>query len=482
MAFQAKGFWRTGSLLGMGAILLSAGSATASDEVQELRELVDTLRSEVDVLRAEQGTDWMTEQRSEEIRELVRDVLADADTRASLQGGGALAGYDGGFFIKSSDNKFKLKFNGQLQTRWAFNHRKGDASEETNAYGFEVRRFKMKFSGHIFDPSWTYKMTIVNTRNARDGGSASFYSEDAWLQKKFENGIYIKAGQFKAPYLREELVSSSAQLAVERSMINNAFTYGWTQGLEMGWKNDWLSVQGMYSDGPLALNGQASSTGENSLTGRVQMLLAGDWSQFKSLSGFGNSDFGAMLGAAVQWYNFDNPANTFEYGNVDGRNNIGFTVDASVGGNGWTAFSYFVWGAGRNNDVVFDTTKINSWGWVVQGGIMPWEDVELFSRYELGNIEDYRGSLDLPGQTGHNSTLTLGANWWPTGSKNIKISADIGYAFSNLADGPGANNDPANPNRNPGSADWVSSGTGWKSDYGNNSGQILIRAQMQLLF
>ena len=55
MAFQAKGFWRTGSLLGMGAILLSAGSATASDEVQELRELVDTLRSEVDVLRASKG-------------------------------------------------------------------------------------------------------------------------------------------------------------------------------------------------------------------------------------------------------------------------------------------------------------------------------------------------------------------------------------------------------------------------------------------
>ncbi|MBG84484.1 MAG: hypothetical protein CMJ40_08065 [Phycisphaerae bacterium] len=482
MAFQARGLWKTGSILGMGAILLSSGSAVANDEVQELRELVDTLRSEVDVLRAEQGTDWMTEQRSEQIRELVQDVLADADTRASLQGSSALAGYDGGFFIQSSDNKFKLKFNGQIQTRWAFNHRKGDAAEETNAYGFEIRRFKLKFSGHVFDPSWTYKMTIVNTRNAREGGGPNFYSEDAWLQKKFENGIYVKAGQFKAPYLREELVSSSAQLAVERTMVNNAFTYGWTQGLEIGWKNDWLSLQGMYSDGPLALNGQASSAGENSLTGRAQLLLAGDWKMFNSLSGYGNSDFGAMLGAAVQWYNFDNPANSFEYGNVDGRNNIGFTVDASVGGKGWTAFSYFVWGAGRNNDVVFDTTKINSWGWVVQGGIMPWEDIELFSRYELGNIEDYRGSLDLPGQTGHNSTLTLGANWWPTGTKNIKISADVGYAFSNLANGPGANNDPNNPNRNPGSADWVSSGTGWQSDYSNNSGQILIRAQMQLLF
>lgn len=482
MTFKAKNLWRIGTALSMGFVFLFSGSTLAGDEVQELRELVDALRSEVDVLRAEQKSDWMTEHRAEQIRELVQDVLADADTRASLQGSGVLAGYDGGFFIKSSDDSFKLKVGGQIQIRWDFNHRNGDASQEINAYGFEIRRFKLKFSGHIFDSSWTYKMSLVNTRNARDGGSASFYSEDAWIQKKFENGIYIRAGQFKAPYLREELVSSSAQLAVERSMVNNAFTYGWTQGLEMGWNNEWLSVKSMYNDGPLALNGQAYSAGENSLTARAEVLLGGDWKMFKSLSSYGNSDFGAMLGAAFQWYNFDSPANTKEFGNVNGRNNVGFTVDASVAGNGWTAFSYFVWGAGRNNDVVFDTTTINSWGWVVQGGIMPWKNIELFSRYELGNIEDYRGSLDMPGQTGHNSTLTLGANWWPTGTKNIKISADVGYAFSNLADGPGANNDPNNPNRNPGSADWVSSGTGWTGDYDNNSGQILIRAQMQLLF
>ena len=113
---------------------------------------------------------------------------------------------------------------------------------------------------------------------------------------------------------------------------------------------------------------------------------------------------------------------------------------------------------------------------------MPWKNLELFSRYEVGNIQDYRGSLTLPGETGHNSTLTVGANWWPTETKTIKVSADFGYAFSNLADGPGANNDPANPNTNPGSADWVSSGTGWNGDFDNNDGQILIRAQMQLLF
>ncbi|MCH2132735.1 MAG: OprO/OprP family phosphate-selective porin [Phycisphaerales bacterium] len=481
MTHARRGLWAAG-LASLTSVLLPGGLAVADDDVQQLRDMVELLRSEVDVLRAERESDWLTEHRAEEIRELVQDVLADADTRASLQGTSINAGYDGGFFIQSSDDSFKLKVGGQLQVRWDFNHRKGNDSQQTNAYGFEVRRFKLKFSGHILDPSWTYKMSIVNTRNSRVGGSAGFYSEDAWIQKKFENDMYIKVGQFKAPYLREELVSSSAQLTVERSMVNTAFTYGWTQGLELGWNNDWLSVKGMYNDGPLSLNGQAFSAGENSLTARAELKLAGDWQMFRSLSGYGNSEFGAMIGAAVEWYNFDSPGNAFEYGNIDGRNNIGYTVDLSVGGSGWTAFTYFVWGNGANHAAIYDEPSLDSWGWVVQGGIMPVEDVELFARYEVGDIEDYRGSLTLPGETGHNSTLTLGANWWPTGTKHIKISADFGYAFSNLANGDGANTNPANPNTNPGSADWVSSGTGWAGDYDNNDGQILIRAQMQLLF
>ena len=137
------------------ATSLMVGGVAAADEVQQLRDMVDSLRSEVDVLRAEQQTDWMSEQRAEEIRELVQDVLADADTRASLQGSGMAAGYDGGFFIQSDDNSFKLKFNGQLQTRWLFNHRSTDnPAESGNSYGFEVRRFKLKFSGYVVDPSW----------------------------------------------------------------------------------------------------------------------------------------------------------------------------------------------------------------------------------------------------------------------------------------------------------------------------------------
>jgi len=49
-------------------------------------EMINALRAEVHALRNGQDDSWLTEQRSEEIRSLVHDVLADADTRASMLG------------------------------------------------------------------------------------------------------------------------------------------------------------------------------------------------------------------------------------------------------------------------------------------------------------------------------------------------------------------------------------------------------------
>ena len=52
-------------------------------EQAKSQETIKALRSEVDTLRAETKPDWLTEQRAAEIRALVSDVLADADTRMS---------------------------------------------------------------------------------------------------------------------------------------------------------------------------------------------------------------------------------------------------------------------------------------------------------------------------------------------------------------------------------------------------------------
>ena len=298
-------------------------------EIAELRSMVEVLRGEVDVLRTEDSDQWMSAQRSEQIRGIVQDVLADADTRASLQGTGATSGYNGGFFMKSADGNWKLKINGQIQSRFMYNH----ASGQANDYGFELRRLKLKFSGHIVDPSWNYKITIINQRDTQgsNGNSNTMYVEDAWLSKSFDDGYYFKAGQFKAPFLREELVSSSAQLTVERSMINNQFTYGWTQGIEFGSKGDDVWWRAMFLEGPNSANTQSQGLANDaaSVAARIDWRLDGDWKDWKTLTGYGaKSDTYAFVGAAFQWFHrSDRNANPVEYGGWDGNRSLGLTVD-----------------------------------------------------------------------------------------------------------------------------------------------------------
>jgi hypothetical protein len=109
------------------------------------------------------------------------------------------------------------------------------------------------------------------------------------------------------------------------------------------------------------------------------------------------------------------------------------------------------------------------------------DDTQLFARYEVGDIEGYNQgnaryangpSLNNNGQrTGHDSTLTVGFNNWLAG-KTVKWTTDVGYSFSTLNNG----------GTEAPHADYVSSGNGWREDNAGESGQLVIRSQLQLLF
>ena len=72
---------------------------TLIDEVKGLRSDNTAMREEIDELRAATRDDWLTERRADEIRGIVQDVLADADTRASFQTDGLIAGWSDQFFL-----------------------------------------------------------------------------------------------------------------------------------------------------------------------------------------------------------------------------------------------------------------------------------------------------------------------------------------------------------------------------------------------
>jgi hypothetical protein len=436
--------------------------AGPEEQIQTLQKMVHELREEVSELRNEQSTDWIAKQRVEEIHTLVQDVFKDAEDRANLQGRTTLAGYDGGAFLQSADGNWSLKINGQIQARWSYNNAEGQLSQ----HGFEMRRTKVKFSGHVIDPTWNYK---ISTTWGRGGGSNT---EDAYIQKKFDNDSWFKFGQFKTNFLREDIVSSSKQLTVERSMLNNAFAYGWTQGFEWGWRGDDVKIVAQYTDGPNQSNTTQLQTRSsvNAWTVRSEFRFGdADWKDFDYQTSKDGAKSGVLLGVAYQTFDLQSNtnANGIEYGNANAFSSSGWTVDASWRGDGWNLFGYYTSATGKGFN---DIGEQDSDGWLIQSGFMLNPNVEMFGQYQKGTIT---GASWANGSNAMDA-IRVGFNYWPSADSNaLKWTTDIAWAGKSLAAGNGTG---------IASADWDSTGNGWRGDVGSNEDQMLLRTQLQLLF
>lgn len=434
----------------------AVGSDLASDvAMNDLSDHVRMLEEQVEAMESQHGRDRESVRRASDLRGLIEDVLADADTRSLLENG-MTSGYDKGFYISSVDGDFSLRLNGQMQVRWILNRAQGQEEER----GFENRRTKLKFSGHVGERAWSYKMTMAVNRS-----TSSAFTEDAWVQRRLDDGWSLKVGQFKAPFLRETQVSSSRQLAVERSMVNNAFTYGWTKGIALGYAGEQATFKVWYGDGPNRINTSAVGDSVDALTARAEVLLAGAWSQFKGFNAVESGDFGAMLGVGGAYVDATDLGTTIEIGNAAVTKSTSWTVDLSLAAGGWQIFGAYVTASGDDQASGFD---VESSGYVVQAGYRIADDLEVFGRYEGGKVDGY-----TPSSHDSLSVVTVGFNCWPTGSGALKWTADFGYAFDSIADGDGGSGT---------SGDWTSSGNGWRSDVAGEDGQMVIRTQLQVLF
>ncbi|MHC4653246.1 MAG: porin, partial [Planctomycetota bacterium] len=211
------------------------------ERIEQLEQDKSRMADEIDELRTQVGDDWLTEQRADEIRSLVNDVLADADTRASLLQDGMTAGWDEHFFLASPDGRFRLQFDGLMQVRWIWNYH--DQPDEY-VYGWELARTKLTFRGHIFGPDIEY---LIRTNVERSGGSLDL--QDAWVRYHLNDQLSVRFGQFKVPFNREELVRPGYQQAVERSLVNESLNLGRSQGIELLWTSRSSRLAVMLSDG-----------------------------------------------------------------------------------------------------------------------------------------------------------------------------------------------------------------------------------------
>lgn len=493
-------FWVAGVIsYGFASSVIGASGeeADVASQLKALREEVAQLRAanaqmqalqdEVAQMRAESNKTWLDERRAEEVKGLIREVLSDAELRASLQEDKMFAGHNGKHFFLSSNDmyfSFLMEISGQLQLRYLadFRHNSSDDLES----GFEIRRAKMEFAGHVISPRFLYEVQIAINRD-----NNVIIADKIVFGYEVAENIQLWAGEDKAPFLREEMVSSKRQLAVERSVFNEEFTIDKVQGLAAEiTAGEVARVYLMISDGlssgdsgtrpaltqTTPFNGTSGLTAANratskrfdqdgtdlAFTGRVEFMVGKDrgledWRRMDDFTSWVDEDLTAFFGAAVH-YEVGETGDSFLNNNF-----MSWTVDAAVEARG---FSVFAAAAGYTTDLqraIPGRPDVSPLGFLVQTAYnfaMGDGHLEPFVRYEW---VDYDGTLGTTaaGRDERVAFLTFGSNYYFK-KHDAKFTFDVVLALENVPNGH--------------------SGLGLSADRPDEDGQVVVRSQFQLLF
>ena len=307
-------------------------------------------------LRAEANRLETATERAEYQRALVREVLADADARASFQG---------------DNSPVTVNVHGFAQTRYSYS---GGGGLEINR-GFSIPRARLILSGDLY--GWEYKVS-----GQWADSNTTFDLKDAYVQGSLLGGTF-RAGQFKAPFMREVLVAQQDTLMTDRSIVSNQFGQGRSQGVQ--WSKDFgmLDFAGAYTDGFNTANGAGVQNG-SALTARFGVDVTSWWN----------------VGAAIS------------YNDLVDTDYTTWTLDTLVSTGGLDLTAAYVATSGDAGD---------NWGATVQAGYMCMENFQGFVAYEMGELE---------GVTENLSTFTVGGNYFI--NDNIKWTTDLSYALNGI--------------------------------------------------
>jgi len=470
--------WMAGAAVG--ALTCAAAGQSADEQRpsddQIYREL-QALRAEVAQYRAERGDARIDERRADEIRAIVADVLADADTRASLLQSGMAAGHDGNsFFVGSTDGAFMLRVGGQIQARYLLNSRDGDAVDNWEG-GFSLRRVKLTFSGHVGSPRIEYLVQLAANRD-----NSNVELEEVTVGYRPADGVRIYAGRFMDSFAREQMMSSKRQQTVDRSAVANIFAAndGYVEGVALEWNaipdslklaltvNDGMNSGTTGGTGTGFLNGSndfQNDAVDFAVTARADLKLAGDWKQNADVASWSGDEGAALFVGAGLHYEVGETgdsqasATTAATGPYDSF--LQWTVDAlfKSGGLGVMGAVYGWHFDATSASAVGDTDHYAA---TIQAGYMLVPDeLEPFIRYEWAEVDDDLTTME------ELQFITVGLNYYLS-KHNAKFTTDLVFALDNI-----------NAVNTLGTG---LSGIGVLTDDTGEEDQFVWRAQFQLLF
>ncbi|MBI3541437.1 MAG: hypothetical protein HY073_04805 [Deltaproteobacteria bacterium] len=143
-------------------------------------------------------------------------------------------GYKDGLYIQTDEGDYLLKTRFFLQTQHQFLSLQGQG--KTN--GFQVRRARVLFLGNAFNPQLTYQFELEmasGTTSVVSKGAATTGPNllDGYVNYDFNNGLEVKAGQFKVPFNMDELTPDTKEQFIDKSISNDVFRFGRDTGVNL---------------------------------------------------------------------------------------------------------------------------------------------------------------------------------------------------------------------------------------------------------
>ena len=314
-------------------------------------------------------------------RAYANELVSDAGSRASLLQGSPNNNttYAGTFSIADGSGNNRLNFGGTEQFRYNLSSRSSDTQGDQNdmTLGFNMPVTRLRFWGNVWDKALTFK--IQGDFGGNGGDTGTFQLQDAWAQYAWDNGFSVKWGQFKLPVFKEVNVEDEFQLAMDRSVTSQAFSQGYSQGIQAAYSADAFRIAGGFSDGLNTANTDFNSAAEADWALNVRgdwKVMGADWERFNQFTSWRSAPDNALdIGAAAEYQSGGNTGFTANSGHDIGAPS---TFDGSFEGQGWNVFA-----AGYGNHVEpSGGTKLDNYGAVVQGGIFVADQFEIFGRVD----------------------------------------------------------------------------------------------------
>ncbi|NOT96066.1 MAG: hypothetical protein HOP00_07135 [Nitrospira sp.] len=174
------------------------------------------------------------------------NVIKESERRAYLMQPSFRAWYDRGFNFSMNDNAFLLKIRGFVQTRFTQRLRNeawrnpGEAKNfpellgvfgdyranrsDSNASQFNLRRVRLMFMGHVFNPDLKYFVQLAGETSENSQSPGSVQVLDAAVTSSHVPWFNAMLGQYKVFFNRAQINNSTSMQFAERALVMDAFT------------------------------------------------------------------------------------------------------------------------------------------------------------------------------------------------------------------------------------------------------------------